>query len=79
MPLVGDLILVENENKSALINLGKANGIRVQDVFTVFSMKTSFTDPLNQTDLGDKYTRKGIIKIIEVQDRFSRAQIPPPC
>ena len=38
-------------------------------------MITSFTDPLNKTDLGDKYTRKGIIKIIEVQDRFSRAQI----
>ena len=75
VPLEGDLILVDNKNKNALINLGKANGVMVQDVFTVFSMKTGFTDPLNQTDLGDKYTRKGVIKIIEVQDRFSRVQI----
>ena len=75
VPLVGDLILVGNENKIALINLGKANGIMVQDVFTVFSMRSSFTDPLNQTDLGDQYTRKGIIKIMEVQGRFSRAEI----
>ena len=75
VPLVGDLILVENKNKIALINLGKANGIELQDVFTVFSMRTSFADPLNQTDLGDQYTRKGIIKIMEVQGRFSRAKI----
>lgn len=75
VPLEGDLISVDYENKSAIINLGEANGIKVQDVFTVFSMEANFTDPLNQTDLGDKYTRKGVIKIIEVQGRFSRAQI----
>ena len=75
VPLEGDLIIVDQNNKSAMINLGKANGIMVQDVFTIFSITTSFSDPLNQTDLGDKYTRKGVIKIVEVQGRFSRAQI----
>ena len=38
-------------------------------------MSSDPSDPLNQTDLGDQYTRKGIIKIMEVQGRFSRAQI----
>ena len=38
-------------------------------------MKTKFSDPINKEDLGDKFTRKGVIKIIEVQGRFSRAQI----
>ena len=75
VPLEGDLILVDNKNKSALINLGKANGVMIQDVFNVLSMKASFIDPLNETDLGDEYIRKGVIKIIEVQGRFSRAQI----
>lgn len=75
VPLEGDLIWVDHKNSSAMINLGEANGIRVQDVFTVFSLMPDFNDPLNQTDLGDKFTRKGIIKIIEVQGRFSRAQI----
>ena len=75
VPLEGNLILVDHKNKSALINLGKANGIMLRDVFTVLSMKTSFIDPLNETDLGDEYIRKGVIKIIEVQGRFSRAQI----
>ena len=75
VPLEGDLILVDLENKKVMINLGKANGIVVQDVFTIFSMKNGFNDPLNKIDLGDKYTRKGVIKIVEVQGRFSRAQI----
>ena len=38
-------------------------------------METKFSDPLNKEDLGDKFTRKGVIKITEVQGRFSRAQI----
>ena len=75
VPLEGDLISVDHKNKSAIINLGEANGITVQDVFIVFSLTNAFNDPLNQTDLGDKYTRKGVIKIIEVQGKFSRAQI----
>ena len=75
VPIEGDLISVDHKNKSAIINLGEANGITVQDVFIVFSLTNAFNDPLNQTDLGDKYTRKGVIKIIEVQGKFSRAQI----
>ena len=75
VPLEGDLIVTENENKNVIINLGKKNGIQVQDIFTVFSIKTNFNDPLNKMDLGDMYTRKGVIKVIETQGHFSRAKI----
>jgi hypothetical protein len=51
------------------------NGVKVQDVFTVFSVEPSFNDPVDKIDLGEKYTRKGIIKISEVQGRFSKAHI----
>ena len=61
--------------KNAIINLGKTNGILVQDVFTVFSMNAKFNDPVDKVDLGNMYTRKGIIIINEVQEKFSRAKI----
>jgi hypothetical protein len=32
-------------------------------------------DPVVKVDLGDRYSRKGIIKVSEVQGRFSKAQI----
>jgi len=75
VPLEGDLIWVDHKNNSAIINLGKANGIKVRDVFTIFSVEPSFKDPVDKVDLGERYTRKGIIKISEVQGRFSKAQI----
>ncbi len=75
VPLEGDLISVDHKNNSAIINLGKANGVNVRDVFTVFSVEPEFNDPVDKVDLGDRYSRKGIIKISEVQGRFSKAQI----
>jgi hypothetical protein len=75
IPLEGDLIFANHEKKNALINIGKTNGVMVQDVFTVFSMKAKFNDPVDKVDLGDMYTRKGVIIISEVQGRFSRAKI----
>ncbi len=75
VPLEGDLIWVDNKNDDVMLNLGEANGINVQDVFVVMALNQDFMDPLNQSDLGDKFTRKGIIKIVEVQGRFSRAKI----
>jgi hypothetical protein len=75
VPLEGDLIWVDHDTNSAIINLGKANGIEIRDVFTVFSVKPLFNDPVDKVDLGDMYTRKGTIKISEVQGRFSKAKI----
>ena len=75
VPLEGDLIAVDHKNNSAIINLGKANGVNVRDVFTVFSVEPEFNDPVDKVDLGDRFSRKGIIKISEVQGRFSKAQI----
>ena len=75
VPLEGDLIAVDHKNNSAIINLGKANGISLRDVFTVFTVEPEYNDPVDKVDLGDRYSRKGIIKISEVQGRFSKAQI----
>ena len=75
IPLEGDLIFANHDKKNAIINLGKINGVMVQDVFTVYSMKPQYNDPVDKVDLGEMYTRKGIIIISEVQGRFSRAKI----
>ncbi len=75
LPLEGDLIAVNQVNNSATINLGKTNGIRVRDMFNVYSVQTSFEDPVDNVDLGDMYIRKGVLKINEVQGRFSKAKI----
>ena len=75
VPLEGDLIKVDHDTNSAIINLGKANGVEIRDIFTVFSVEPEFNDPVDNVDLGDMYTRKGTIKISEVQGRFSKAEI----
>ena len=75
IPLEGDLIFANHDKKNAIINLGKINGVMVQDVFTVYSIKAQYNDPVDKVDLGDMYTRKGIIIISDVQGRFSRAKI----
>ena len=75
VPLEGDLISVDLKNNSAIINLGKVNGVSVRDIFTVFSVEPEFNDPVDKVDLGDRYFKKGILKISEVQGRFSNAQI----
>jgi hypothetical protein len=75
IPLEGDLIFANHDKKNAIINLGKTNGVMVQDVFRVYSMKAKYNDPVDKIDLGDMYTRKGIIIISEVKGRFSRAKI----
>ena len=75
VPLEGDLISIDHKNNSTIINLGKANGVNVQDIFTVFSLEPEFNDPVAKVDLGARYSRKGSIKVSEVQGRFSKAQI----
>ena len=74
-PLDGEIISVDESKEEAVINLGRINGVKVRDLFSVFSVESHFVDPLNQMDLGEKLNRKGVVKVREVQENFSRVVI----
>ena len=71
--LEGEIIAINNEN--VLINLGQQNGVKVGDKFRVYSFSLKLTDPLTENDLGDIYSKMGIIRIIEPMQGFSKALI----
>ncbi|MEE9258859.1 MAG: hypothetical protein V3U37_04905 [Nitrospinaceae bacterium] len=75
LPLEGEIIFLDEKQGEVVINLGRENGVRVRDSFAIFSIDLRYSDPLSKTDLGDRLTRLGMIKVREVQDRFSRAEI----
>lgn len=75
MPLEAEIIAVDEENEEVILNVGRINGVQIGEKFRAFKVTLGFTDPLNQTDLGDKYLHLGVIQIKHVQERFSLAHI----
>ncbi len=74
-PLEGETIMVDNLKKEAIISLGKVHGVKMGELFDVFGVTLKYKDPFSQTDLGDKYDRHGVLRIREVQEKFSIGEI----
>ncbi len=75
LPLEGEVIAVDMENKEILINLGRENGVGFGDDFTVYSVVLNQTDPFSKQDLGGRFTRQGVVRVRQVQARFAIAAI----
>ncbi|MFQ5449899.1 MAG: hypothetical protein ACE5E9_04685 [Nitrospinaceae bacterium] len=75
LPLEGEIIFVDKDKKEVVINVGRVNGIGFGDFFNVYSVFLKYTDPFSQMDLGDKFTRRGVIRIKNIQEGFSVADI----
>jgi hypothetical protein len=63
---------IESEEE-ILVNLGKANGVRIGDLFEVHSISLGLHDPFSGNDLGDIYVRAGVIKVLYAWEGFSKA------
>ena len=73
---VNNNIIIHIDNKKeAIISLGKVHGVKMGDLFDVFGVTLKFKDPFSQTDLGDKYDRHGVLRIKDVQEKFSVGEI----
>jgi hypothetical protein len=75
LPLEGEIISVIPENQEVIINVGKIHGIDFGDFFNVYSVTLKYKDPFTQKDLGDKFMRRGVIRVKDVQEGFSIAAI----
>ena len=73
--LDGQVISVEKEEEQMIINLGHKSGVEIRDEFVVYSVDVNFPDPLYKEDIGDRLTKLGVVRVINVQEGFSEAVI----
>ena len=72
--LAGKIIEIEQENR-IIVDVGWLNGVKIRDDFTVYQVSPNFMDRRNNTNLGDRYTQLGVIRIKNVQEGFSEGVI----
>jgi hypothetical protein len=75
VPLDGQVIVVEKAKEQMIINLGQKSGVEIRDEFIVYSVDVNFSDPLYKEDIGDRLTKLGVVRVINVQEGFSEAVI----
>ncbi len=75
VPLDGQVIAIEKEEEQMIINLGQKSGVEIRDEFVVYSVDVNFPDPLYKEDIGDRLTKLGVVRVINVQEGFSEAVI----
>jgi hypothetical protein len=75
IPLDGQVIAVEKEEEQMIINVGEKSGVEIRDEFTVYSVDVNYPDPLYHEDIGDRLTKMGVVRVINVQEGFAEAVI----
>ena len=72
--LAGQIIGIDQKNK-IIVNLGRHNGVKIRDDFTVYKVTLNFKGGNQKINLGDRYTQLGVLRIKVVQDEFSEGVI----
>jgi len=75
MPLDGQVIVLEEKEDRMIINVGWKSGVEIRDDFVVYGVDVNYTDPLYHEDIGDRLTKLGVVRVIEVHEGFSEAAI----
>jgi hypothetical protein len=75
LPFEAMIIGVDKENDAVMISAGSTQGVKIRDRFHVYSLDTAFMDPITKQSLGEKWVRQGVIKIKNVNEHFSEAEI----
>lgn len=71
IPWEGKVVTVQGE--TIIINSGTNTGIQVGDQFTVFHKGEDFIDPDTGMLLGSDTSQIGVIEVVNVQEKFSKA------
>lgn len=75
LPLEAEVISVNADNMEVIINVGHVDGIDFGDLFNVYSVTLQYKDPFTEMGLGSRFTRRGVIRVKDVQEGFSIAAI----
>jgi uncharacterized ubiquitin-like protein YukD len=67
-------VLVKRDTE-VTINRGDGAGVAVGDTFNVYALGDEMFDPDTKVSLGREEVKVGQVKIIEVDPKFSKAQI----
>lgn len=73
IPYQGKLIRVDGD--TIYTNAGDRNGVAAGDVFSVFEPGEELVDPETGESLGSDMFKVGSIRLVNVQDKFSRAVV----
>jgi len=74
IPWSGKIIAV-NADKTVSIKPGSKGGIKVGDVFTVYSVGEEVIDPETGASLGAEETKAGTIEVTVVNEQFAKAKV----
>lgn len=74
-PVLADIVFVDGKKEEVIVNAGSNDGVEFLDQFPVYALRLNYADSVSQADLGEFYTRLGTIKIKDVRDNYSRAEI----
>jgi len=74
VPWTGKVIQV-NPDKTVMIKPGAQGGVKVGDVFTVYSAGEEVIDPETGLSLGAEETKAGSIEVIDAKDQFAKAKV----
>jgi curli biogenesis system outer membrane secretion channel CsgG len=74
IPWAGKIIAV-NPDRTVMIKPGAKGGVKVGDVFAVYSVGQEIIDPETGLSLGAEETKTGTIEVIDVKDQFAKAKI----
>lgn len=75
IPFEFDVVSVDKKEEKVLLNIGKHNGIEIGEMFDVYSLGPGLKDPMSGEDLGNHFTRMGVIKIQMVREKHAEAEI----
>lgn len=73
IPLKGKLIRADGE--TIYVNVGERNGAGIGEVFSVYSPGEEMIDPDTGESLGSDMFKVGSIRLVSIQEKFSRASI----
>jgi len=74
LPWSGKILKV-NANKTVMIKPGAEGGVKVGDVFNVFSQGEEIIDPDTGLSLGSEEKQIGTIEVTEAKDKFATAKV----
>lgn len=75
LPLEAEVISVAADQKEVIINAGQLDGVGFGDSFNVYSVTLQYKDPFTEMDLGSGFIRRGVIRVKNVQEGYSIAEI----
>lgn len=74
-PLEAQVLAADAELNQMTLNTGTRNGVEVGDEFSIYRLTLGVKDPITGADLGDRFKKMGVVRVMEVGDGFSESAV----